>query len=389
MKLRSIETIPVRLPRDLDAARGTAGTPTRTQGEGLYRWSKDYPVLYATHIETALIKVTTDDGRVGWGEAQAPLAPEVACTIVDLLLAPVLAGQEFNGSREEIEALWLRMYSTMRVRGQTGGFMLDAISGVDLALWDLAGKMRGKPVAQLLSDSPKVRVPAYLSGLAGATMEERIDFAAHHHTLGFRHFKIYLESDWDELMRLIDALRERLGDVEVAVDALWHMDPATVARQAQQLDARRAMWLECPLMPEETEAHIALARGMRTPLALGESYRTRFELAPLLQARAIGVVQPDLGRSGLTEAMRIARLAPKAVPHLSIAMGPQVAAAVHFAAAADNCDLCEFNPTVLATANRFLKEPLRMEGAEWVTPASPGLGVEVDEAALRRSLTGV
>ena len=124
-----MEAIPVRLPRDLNSATGTAGTPNQLAGAGAYRWSRDYPALYSVSIETALVKVTLSNGLIGWGEAQAPLAPEVACTIVDRLLRPVLEGAPFAGSRDEIESLWLRMFSAMRVRGQTGGFMVDAISG--------------------------------------------------------------------------------------------------------------------------------------------------------------------------------------------------------------------------------------------------------------------
>lgn len=382
MRIASVETIAVRLPRDLPAALGTAGTPTQTRGEGLYRWSKDYPVLYATHIETALVRVTLDSGLIGWGEAQAPLAPEVACTIIDRLLAPVLIGETFEATSGHIEHLWNRMYSTMRVRGQTGGFMLDAISGVDLALWDLAGKMQGLPVSALLSPEPRARVTAYLSGLSGNTLEERLAFAERHFREGFRHFKIYYESDWDALIALFDALRLRLGeDVEIGVDALWHLDPQRAAEQAAQLDSRRAMWLECPLMPEQIKAHAELARRIRTPLALGESYRSTWEMEPLFESGAVGWAQPDLGRAGITGSMRIAAMAAargvSAVPHVSIALGPQVAAAVHFAAAAPNAPMCEYNPAVLTVANRFLEHPLRLEHGAWLTPTGPGLGIEM------------
>lgn len=378
MKLRTIEAIPVRIARDWDAARGTAGSPTSTAGEGLYRWSTDYPVLYPTHIETALIRITMDDGRIGWGEAQAPLAPEVACTIVDRLLAPVLVGEPFGGSREEIERLWTRMYSTMRVRGQTGGFMLDAISGIDLALWDLAGKIAGQPVARLLSSEPKAAVPAYLSGLVGANVAERVEFAVRHFEQGFRYFKVYYESDWEALLDLIDAMRRALGpEAGIAVDALWHLDPARAAEQARDLDARGALWLECPLMPEDPEAHAALARQIRTPIAIGESYRTCHELRPFFRERAMAVVQPDLGRCGITESLRIAALSPELVPHVSIAFGPQIAAALHLAAALPNCRLCEYNPRVLEVANRFLERPLELQGAQWLMPQEPGLGVAV------------
>ena len=88
---------------------------------------------------------------MGWGEAQAPVAPEVACAVVNHILAPILRkAASSNGSIEEIEALWWKMYSAMRVRGQTGGFMLDGIAGVDLALWDLAGKLAKVPVSALI-----------------------------------------------------------------------------------------------------------------------------------------------------------------------------------------------------------------------------------------------
>ena len=96
----------------------------------------------------------------------------------------------------------------------------------------------------------------------------------------------------------------------------------------------------------------------------------------------IGYCQPDLGRSGITESRRIAEMAAakgvKVVPHLSIALGPQAAAALHFAAGTANCHLSEYNPRVLETANRFLREPLEIDGAEWVTPVKPGLGIELD-----------
>jgi galactonate dehydratase len=379
MRISSIDAIPVRLPRDLDAATGTAGTPNLLTGGGAdYRWSRDYPCLYPVNIETALVRVTLDNGLVGWGEAQAPLAPEVACAIVERLLRPAVVREEFDGSRETIERLYARMYATMRVRGQTGGFMLDAISGVDIALWDLAGKIAGKPVAALLAESPKKTVPAYLSGVAGADLHARLHYADRFHQQGFDIFKIYLESDWGAILEQVDALHDRLsGDVEVAVDALWHADPADAVR----LDNHDALWLECPLMPEEFQAHLELARHMSTPLALGESYRTLRELEPFFDRRVIGFVQPDLGRCGITESMRIAARAAssgvKVVPHVSIAMGPQIAAAIHFAAAAPACDLCEYNPRVLDVANRFVDVPIRLEGAAYAVSDRPGLGIEV------------
>jgi galactonate dehydratase len=366
VKIARVEAFPLVLDRDFGSAAGLAGSPNQLSGDKPYRWSRDYPALYSTRLEGTLVRVTLDDGRVGWGESQAPLAPEVPATIVEKLLAPVLEGEAFDGTVEEVESIYDRLYSTMRVRGQTGGFMLDAIAGVDLALWDLAGKMAGRPVCHLISSAPKAAVPAYLSGLAGSTRDEKLDFAKPFLDEGFRLVKLYYESDWRALLELMDAL-----ETETAADALWHLPSV---ESAMELDSRRCRWLECPFMPEEADRHLDLARRIATPIALGESYRTPAELRPFLDAAAI--LQPDLGRCGITGTLRIAALGKPIVPHVSIAFGPQIAAAIHVAAALENCSLCEYNPKVLDTANRFIEPPIAMENGCYGVPAGPGLGLE-------------
>jgi len=383
MKIESVEAFAVRVPRDIGAATGLAGSPTvLEEGKGDYRWSQAYPALYSTNFETALVKVTMASGMVGWGEAQAPLAPEVACTIVRLLLRPVLVGQEIDGSIAGIEHLWMKMYSTMRVRGQTGGFMLDAISGVDIALWDIAGKMAGLPVNALIAGGEaRLHVTAYISGLTG---ENKLEASRPYSDQGFTLFKLFHDSDWRSLLDAVGQLRN--AGMGVAVDALWRLESETAIEMASELDPLHVHWLEAPLHPEDPAAHAALARAIDTPIAIGESYRTVFELKTFILARAMQILQPDLGRCGITEAVRIASIGRdhgmKIVPHVSIAMGPQVAAAVHFAAAVPNCSLLEYNPSVLEMANRFLREPLVIRDAVYAVPQTPGLGIEIDEAKL-------
>jgi D-galactarolactone cycloisomerase len=376
MKIAGIEAVPFHAERDTASVTGTAGSPSKLKSGGArYRWAENYPVLYSTQFETALVRITLDSGLTGWGEAQAPVAPEVACTIIDRILAPVLAGTEFDGTVEEMEALWWRMYSAMRVRGQTGGFMLDAIAGIDLALWDLAGKIAGLPVAALIGEH-RARVPAYLSGLPGGTAEGVRPWLA----AGFQQVKIFHHADAAQLWRDCDAVLSYGG--KIAVDALWRLTPETAPAFEAELAERSALWLEAPLQPESARAHGELARAVRTPIAIGESYRTWFELEPFFEAGAMRIVQPDLGRTGITEGLRIAREAQRrgieVMPHVSIAMGPQLAAAIHFAAAVPNCSLLEFNPNVLSTANQYLSDALGVEEACYIVPERPGLGVSCD-----------
>jgi galactonate dehydratase len=248
--------------------------------------------------------------------------------------------------------------------------MLDAIAGIDLALWDLAGKIAGKPVSALIGKA-RERVPAYLSGLPGGTTDGVRPWI----DAGFRHAKIFHQGERERLNRDCDAVRG-MG-AEVAVDALWRLTPENAPAFA---DSLQPYWLEAPLAPESARHHGDLAHRTRVPIAIGESYRTLFELEAFFEAEAMRIVQPDLGRTGITEGLRIAREAQRrgldVVPHVSIAMGPQLAAAIHFAAAIPNCSLLEFNPTVLETANRYLRSPLQIDGASYVVPDAPGCGVE-------------
>lgn len=381
MRIEKLEAWPVRLPRDMGKATGGAGTPTKLAlGNGDYRWSEVYPALYSVNYETALVRVTMSDGLVGWGEAQAPLAPEVACEIIRLLLTPAILGEPLDGSVDAIERMWDRMYATMRVRGQTGGFMLDAISAVDIALWDIAGKMCGKSIAALADTAPQWRLPAYVSGLPA---KGRRDAALAYRDAGFTKFKLFFDTHLEgEFLQGLDEMPPR---TRTAVDALWRFDLDEATRFGHELDQRDVLWFEAPLPPESASDHAELARRLRCPIALGESYRTRYEMGPFFDQRALRVYQPDLGRVGITEGLRLASMATEAradvVPHLSIACGPQIAAALQFAAAI-HCHMVEYNPQVLEIANRFLRTPLALIGDEYVVPSGPGLGIEVNEAAL-------
>jgi D-galactarolactone cycloisomerase len=372
MKIKAIAAIPFHQDRDAVNSTGTAGSPAKLlPSSSAYRWAENYPVIYSSRFESAIIRIELDSGQIGWGESQAPVAPEVACAVVNHILAPILQDAPFDGTVEQIQSLWWKMYSAMRVRGQTGGFMLDGIAGVDLALWDLAGKIANLPVSALIGRTCD-QVPAYLSGLKGGDP---------HNALGFTHVKVFHDSSIENLLRTLDAL-----DMQVAVDALWRFMPETALELAPELAARKTLWLEAPLAPENATAHGELAAKIETPIAIGESYRTLFELDPFFAANAMRIVQPDLGRTGITEGLRIAQAAEArgltVIPHVSIALGPQIAAAIHFAASIPNCPMLEFNPNVLTVANRFLEDPIRMNGANYIVPDAPGLGVNMKSIVL-------
>lgn len=380
MRIVSVNAYPVRLPRDHRAALGSAGSPAALDGDGEYRWAAAYPCLYSSAIETALIRIELENGVVGWGEAQAPVAPEVACTIVERILRGILLAEEFTPDQARIACLWDRMYAAMRVRGQTGGFMLDAISGVDLALWDAAGKCRGESVSAMLG-AVRDRVPAYLSGVPG----ENWDQARSWHDTGIAAVKLYYSASEIELTNALERAYSIFGPHAIAVDALWRLDPDTAPAFCRLMERFEPLFLECPFPPEEEQWHVDLAGATSIPIAAGESYRTRYEVRRLLESRAIRYLQPDLGRSGITEGLRLAAMARDCgahiVPHVSIAQAPQLAAAIHFAAAVSACSMLEFNPTVLHAANQFAEQSIELRGGSYLVPSGPGLGVSFQASA--------
>ena len=384
MKITNVSAYALKIPRDQSAAQGTAGSPAPLQAcASDYRFAATYQTLYSTKIETALIKIETDAGITGWGEAQAPVAPEIVCTIIKTILAPILLGENPLAH----ERLWSRMYNAMRVRGHVGSFLLDAIAGIDTALWDIKGKALNARVCELLGGPFANELPAYISGLSGANDAARIAQAVEYQQRGFNTFKLFMDSAPGAVLQLHDGLRQNLvGATKIMFDALWRMEQAEAVQFGRALDQRGATWLEAPLKPEDVSGHARLAAAIDTPVALGECWRTRWEMRPFFEAGAVEILQPDIGRSGITEGAKLCALAElHNVPvafHVSIGLGVQIAATLQLAAAIPNLMLVECNPAVWQVAERFLKSSLPVGQGVVSIPEGAGLGIEIDEIGL-------
>jgi galactonate dehydratase len=279
------------------------------------------------------------------------------------------------------------LYDAMRVRGHSGGFYIDALSSIDCALWDILGKRCGHPIYRLLGGPVHECLPIYISGLPGKTIEEQLAKAEGYVQAGVRAFKVFMTAKPSDCLSLVEGLRRRFSDaIEIFVDALWRLDVTAAIRFAKALAAYEVGWLEAPLIPEDVEGHRRLAQHSPIRIALGESYRTTHEILPFLEARAVQVLQPDLGRSGITEGMRIASLSASfhvsIAPHVSISLGPQIATAIHCAAAWPNLMYVECNPSVFQIANRFQTSSFLLSDGMLSLPIGPGLGVELIDGSL-------
>jgi galactonate dehydratase len=325
----------------------------------------------------------------GWSagaEALAPVAAEAVAGIVVGLLRPLLLGAD----PADVEPLWGRLYGAMRVRGHRTGFYIDALAAVDIALWDLFGQLAQQPVARLLGGRYRDRLRVYHSGVAGRTPAERAEMAVGLAGQGFSGVKLHLGHSVDEDVESVLAIRAACGPgLAIMLDGHWRYTVKEALQIGRRLDSAGLLFFEAPIAPEDTAGHAALAAALAVPIAIGEGERTRWQFLSLLQARALDIAQPDIGRTGLSEGRRIAHLCETfnvpVAPHVSTGLGIRFAATLHYAAALDNFLILEHQGALLPAINASLTSPITITGGEIAVPTGPGLGVTLNEAAIAPS----
>lgn len=342
----------------------------------------DYPpasrrtFVYADAIQTVLVRVETGDGVVGWGEAKAPVGPAATACIIDDLLAPIVVG----GRIDEIGLLWDRMYSGMRVRGHDSGFWLEAVSGVDIALWDAWARTVGQPLHTLIGGRYRDRVPVYASGIAACPDLDLVrSRAVAFHERGYRAVKVALGGDPRSDIDAVSCVRDVFDTVYADAAGTYELPQAVMV--GRELSRLKVGFFEMPLPPEYVEGYAILASKVDLPLAL-DSLAGRYRALEFLKRGALHVLQPDVCRAGgVTEVMRIAALADafgaQATPHVSIGSAVHFAASLQCAAAMPNLSIMEHwagdNPLGASVA-ADLDEPV---ASMRIVPSGPGLGITV------------
>ncbi len=346
---------------------------------------------YPPQAQTCLVKITADDGTVGWGEAHAPLGPRATKAVVEDVLAPLLVG----GDPLAVEYHWERMYGSMRLRGHSTGYQLEAISGVDIALWDLAGKLLGVPIHRLLGGPYRTSLPAYASGIPGATIGERVAAAQGFVAAGYTAMKLSIgRGDIDSDLAMVEAVADAIRDrADLLIDAHGAYTAENALYVGRRLQALGVYWLEDPLPPEDVDGYVHLTAALDMAVAAGETECNRWQFEERLSRRAVDVILPDICRAGgISEGRRIATVASlhgmKWAAHVSMGSSIHVAAAAHLAAASANFLIFEFSSTPNPIGERLLTAPLHPEGGFLEVPSGPGLGVAFDEERLSQHILG-
>ena len=380
MQVHKIEVFAIAVPHHYKVG-GHADSPNQLPGTHYYiepQWLH----VYSTQTESCLVKITADDGTIGWGEAQSPITPQTTATLISTLLGPALLGQNLG----DADKLYERLYYLMLARGHTGSFTMDAIAALDTAVWDIRGQREKRPIFDLLGGAKRRDLPAYVSGLRVSGLDDKIKLARTICDDGYAGAKIFTGASIAEAETEIRSIREAIPhDRFFAVDAICKYDLAQALRLGAILDDVEAVWFEAPLDAEDVEGHATLARKIKTPVAIGETLRTVRQFEPWFKSGALGIAQPDVMRTGVTATMRIAaRGAEQKVPttlHVGVCTGIGMAATWQVAAALPESGLPQehqFAP--FEVANRFLKTPLEAREGKLIVPQRPGIGVEVDEA---------
>jgi L-alanine-DL-glutamate epimerase-like enolase superfamily enzyme len=341
---------------------------------------------YPRGYQSTLVRVYTDAGIAGMGEAHAPMAPQVSAAVVEHVLAPALIGEDPRA----IDVLWEKMYSTMRLRGHSTGWQTEAISGIDIALWDILGKSVGLPVYMLLGGAHQARLKAYASGVPGATIAEQVANARRFvEEEGFTAVKMSIgRKNLEVEIAAVAAVAEALGErAHLLVDAHGAYDATTAINVGRRMQALGVYWLEDPLLPEDHSGYKLLSDALDMAIAAGETECTRYQFRDRLAARAVDVLLPDVCRAGgISEGRKIAMLAdcyqtPWAA-HVSMGTPVHIAAALHLGAASPNFLICECPTHRNPLGNHLLVEPLRCEDGFFELPQGPGLGIELVEEEL-------
>jgi D-galactarolactone cycloisomerase len=354
-----------------------------------FAWSFDS----TTTRRSCIVEVVTDAGITGWGECLGPAGLNAA---VVAAMAAELAGQD----PLRTEALWPALYNKFRDQGQKG-LVVAALSGIDIALWDIKGKAFGAPIHQLMGGPLRTDVRAYATGtyrLAhGNPLEYIADEVAGYVAQGFQGVKVKIGFDVDDDVALLRVVRDRIGpDVSLMIDANHGYDALEAIRLGRLVADLGIEWFEEPVVPEDLASYREVRAKQPIPVAGGECEFTRWGFREALTTRSIDILQPDTcAAGGLSECKKIADMATafgvRYVPHVW-GSGIGLAAALQLIAVLPHTPprrtprepWLELDRSEHPFRQAVLRAPLEHEHGRVTIPTGAGLGIEVDRAALER-----
>ena len=328
--------------------------------------------------DAVLVRVETEEGHVGWGEAHHGRCPGAIAKLLDTTMRELVLGLDAN----DVAGVWARVYKMQLASHGMGAAAAMALSGLDMALWDLRCQAAGWPLYRLLGGAAKP-IKAYAGGIALGWQEPALlaEEALGHIATGYRAIKLRVGDTAAKDIARVRAVRKAVGDeIDILVDANTNYSLDDVRKVMPAYEEAAVGWLEEPFPPQDRRAYATAASMGRVPLAAGENHFTRYEFATLIEDGHVQVMQPDLSKTGgVTEALRIAAMASAQKltvnPHTS-ATAINMATTIHFLCGVDNPGYFEGDVTSLNPFRDHLadKAPYALDGNGCVT-AYDGVGI--------------
>jgi len=340
--------------------------------------------IYSKSHETTVVKIETDTGIIGWGEAQSPVSPNTSATIIKDIVTPLTIGKNIF----DVEAIWHKNYAAKRERGHYTGFYIDAICGVDIAIWDAIGKALNMPTAQAMGGIHRNKVSLY-NGIGGTIPEEVADQAEWSVSKGYKYLKMHLKEDIDNTIEIVTKVRERVGEsIGLMLDVHMGFDTFNAIKLGKELEKINLLWLESPSDPIDIPGLCEISRSLDLPIANGEWTRTKYEMREIFEKRAYDISMPDIARTGLTGGKQIATIAElyniPISPHVGGGGIVSIAATLQYSLGIPNFLIMEHSEQGNAVKSMFLSEPFDAKNGQYSLPNKPGLGIDVDENKLEK-----
>jgi len=358
MKIARIEPIVVAVPYDYGAPPGTAK-----------RWPK---------METLLVRVETDDGVVGWGEAFGFAGCAATRTAIETLVTPHAIGRDAR----DIAGTMAHLQRVLHLYGRSGPIVY-ALSGLDIALWDIAGKLAGMPLYLMLGGQPVERIPAYASLLRYDNPDVAARNAADAVGCGYKSIKLH-----EIGVAEVRAVRAAIGpDIALTLDTNCRWPPEEALAQARAMEPYDLTWIEEPVWPPEDYARLGeVSRGTKVPIAVGENHTTLAEFENLIDIGRVAYVQPSVTKAGgVSEMRKIIALADArgvaVAPH-SPYTGPGLAATIHVCASLAPAAACEQYYVKLEA--RPFDGGMGARNGFVTVPNAAGLGIDPDLDVIAR-----
>jgi galactonate dehydratase len=374
-RIESLEVFPLRIPRDTPYLGPLE--PGVTISPHGYFVRPGNQTVYSIHDHSVLVKLTTERGVAGWGEAFGVVVPRVAATLMQELMAPLVVGRSPHDGLAIVEDI----YNAMRVRGFFGGFYVDALAGIDIALWDLRGKLTGLPICNLLGARRHARLPVYVSGLPKATLAERAALAKEWIDQGFSAVKFAAAVAHEGELAEMQAIRAAIGPgPQILVDLHWRYTDQEAVKLISQLEPYDLAVAEAPVQAEDLEGQARVAAAVKTPVAIGEELRTVYEYRPRFVKRCMSIIQPEMAHMGITSFWHVCQMAQafhcRVMPHATIGIGIAQAASLQVSAALANFAMHEYQHSIFDRNAAFVTGDMRCASGYFYLPEGPGLGVE-------------